>query len=90
MMNQVNSLRSKGLNVCYLNSSVEQRDWDTVIHHMLSSTLEYNFVFPTHEIAVTACMLDVFLKIKCNGAISCTVIDECHCIDMWGFDFQPA
>ena len=90
MMDQVNLLRSKGLNVCYLNSSVPQSERDVIVHNMLSSAPEYNFVFLTPEFATSPDMLDVFSKMKYNETITYIVIDECHCIDMWSFDFRPA
>jgi ATP-dependent DNA helicase RecQ len=90
MMDQVNMLRSKGLNVCYLNSSVPQSDRDVIVHNMLSEAPDYNFVFLTPETATSSDIVDVLSKMKSNGTLTYIVIDECHCIDMWGFDFRPA
>lgn len=47
-------------------------------------------MFFTLEIATSPDMLDVFFEMKSNGTITYIVIDECHCIDMLGFDFRPA
>ncbi len=60
MMDQVHLLRSKGLNVYYLNSSVPQSDRDVIVHNVLSNASEYNFVFLTPEFATSPDMLDVF------------------------------
>ena len=90
MIDQVNMLRSKGLSVCYLNSSVPQSDLDVIIHNMLSEAPDYNFVFLTPETATPSDIVDVLSKMKSNGTLTYIVIDECHCIDMWGFDFRPA
>ena len=87
MIDQVNMLRSKGLSVRYLNSSVPQSDPDVIIHNMLSEAPDYNFVFLTPETATSSDTVDVLSKMKSNGTLTYIVIDECHCIDMWGFDF---
>ena len=90
MMDQVNFLRSKGLNVTYINSSISQSDKDIIIHNLLSAAPEYNFLFLTPETATSPDMLDVLAKMKLSDSIAYIVVDECHCIDMWGFDFRPA
>jgi RecQ family ATP-dependent DNA helicase len=90
MLEQVDYLRSKGLNVCYVNSTVSQIDREVIIHHMLSDVPPYNFLFVTPESATSSELMDVFKKMKSKGTIKYITIDECHCIDLWGFDFRPA
>ena len=90
MMDQVNMVRSKGVTVCYLNASVPQSDRDVIMHNMLSDVPDYNLVFLTPETATSSDIIDVLSKMKSNGTLTYIVIDECHCIDMWGFDFRPA
>ena len=88
MLDQVQHLRSKGLNVAYINSSVTDDDRNTIMHNMVSGN--YNFVFVTPETAGTEEMRSAFQTTKTNGILKYIVIDECHCVDMWGFDFRPA
>ena len=81
MLDQVQHLRSKGLNVA-------DDDRNTIMHNMVSDN--YNFVFVTPETAGTEEMRSAFQTAKTNGILKYIVIDECHCVDMWGFDFRPA
>jgi RecQ family ATP-dependent DNA helicase len=96
VLEQVDYLRSKGLNVCYslmcaiFKSTVSQIDREVIIHHMLSDVPPYNFLFVTPESATSSELMDVFKKMKSKGTIKYITIDECHCIDLWGFDFRPA
>ena len=32
----------------------------------------------------------VLEQMKTKGTLSYIVVHECHCVDMWGFDFRPA
>lgn len=90
MLDQVNRLRSKGLNVCYINSEVPSAERDVVLHNLLSDSPPYNFLFVTPENATSPNMLEILSKMKSKNTLKYIVIDECHCIDMWGFDFRPA
>ena len=90
MLDQVQYLRSKGLNVCYLNSSVPSEDREVIMHNLLLDVSPYSFFFVTPESATQPDMLEKFSKMKSQGTLTYFVIDECHCIDMWGYDFRPA
>ncbi|CAB4024997.1 RNA-directed DNA polymerase from transposon X-element, partial [Paramuricea clavata] len=82
MLDQVQHLRSKGLNVADINSSVADDDQNTIIHNMVSGNSPYNFVFVTPENVGTEEMKSAFQTIKTNGRLKYIVIDECHCVDM--------
>ena len=90
MLNRVEHLRSKGLNVSYLNSAVSMDDRNTIMHNMVSDKPPYNFVFITPETAATEEMRHVLKQMKTKGTLTYIVIDECHCVDMWEFYFRPA
>lgn len=90
MLDQVNRLRSKGLNVCYLNSEVPSTEREVLVHNLLSDPPLYNFLFVTPECATSPEMHDIFTKMESKSTLKYIVIDESHCIDMWGFDFRPA
>jgi bloom syndrome protein len=65
-------------------------DKNTIMHNMVSDKPPYNFVFITPETAATEEMRHVLEQMKTKGTLTYIVIDECHCVDMWGFDFRPA
>lgn len=90
VLDQVNRLKSKGLNVCYINSEVSSAEREVLLHNILSDSPPYNFLCVTPENATSPDMLEIYSKMKQKNTLKQIVIDECHCIDMQGFDFGPA
>ena len=89
MLDQVNCLRAKGLNACYINSDLPSAERDVLVHNLLLDS-PYNSLFVTPEKATSPEMEQVFSTMESKNTLSHNVIDECHCIDIWGFDFRPA
>lgn len=90
MLDQVNRLRAKGLNVCYINSDLPSAERDVLVHNLLLDSPPYNFLFLTPEKATSPEMEQISSIMETKNTLSHLVIDECHCIDMWGFDLRPA
>ena len=89
MLDQVNRLQARGLNVCYINFDVPTAERDVLIHDLLLDNPPYNFIFLTPENATTSQMQDIFSKTEEKNTLKYIAIDECHCIDMWGYNFRP-
>ena len=89
MVDQAEHLRSKGISVSYINSSISADDKNTILHNMVSDKPPYNFVYVIPETATTEEMKNVLEHMKTKGTLTYIVV-ESHCVDTWEFDFRPA
>ena len=89
LLDQVERLRSRGLNVCYLMSEMAQSEKENIFHKLNLNPPEHNFLFVTPETLSTPTVFELLRKISSND-LNFFVIDEAHCIDMWGFHFRPS
>ena len=67
-------------------------DWLPIIGAIMTTNLnppEHNFLFVTPETLSTPTVFELLRKISSND-LNFFVIDEAHCIDMWGFHFRPS
>ena len=74
MLDQVNRLRAKGLNVCYINSDFPSAERDVLVHNLLLDSPPYNFLFVTPESTISPEMEEIFstmeLKKKHSASLS--------------------
>ena len=74
MLDQVNRLRAKGLNVCYINSDLSSAERDVLVHNLLLDSPPYNFLFVTPESTISPEMEEIFstmeLKKKHSASLS--------------------
>lgn len=90
LLDQVDRLRARGLNVCFLMSDMEETERENVIHKLHSKPPAYNFLFATPETVLSGAVFNLIQKLASEQLIHFFVIDEVHCIDTWGFHFRPS
>ena len=90
LVDQVERLPSRGLNVCYLMSEMDETEKENIFHKLNLNPPEYNVPFVTPETVLTPTVFELLRKISSNDLLNFFVIDEAHCIDMWGSHFRPS
>ena len=75
LLDQVERMRSIGLNVCYLMSDMDETERESIIHRLHSEPPAYNFLFATPETVLSGCVFDLIQKLASDHLINFFVID---------------
>ena len=84
MKDQVDRLRSKGIQAVAIHSGVPQRQADILLDNCVYGDVKFLYVAPERLGS------DLFRLRVQRMNVSLLAVDEAHCISQWGYDFRPA
>lgn len=90
MQNQVNALKSQGIHANLINSAIKKSEKAEVLKDLSRMTPTTKLLYVTPEMLSMEHFLQKLSSLKSRGVLAAFVIDESHCISVWGHDWRPA
>ena len=90
MKDQIDHLSKKGIVAKSINHRIHMKQKEKIIADLQSETPETCLLYVTPEFCKTDAGQCLFKNLMSKNHLAHIVVDEAHCISMWGKDFRRA